>query len=103
MLKLKGLRIDGGNGAQIDRTHFGAVRVLPCRKRLTAANLAEAMRDVVGVEFVGRQGILAAREGEFVRWEEAQQWTFLPTDRAIAAQCLRRNLSPSTLNVTAPQ
>jgi hypothetical protein len=56
----------------------------------------------MGIEFVGRQGIFAACEGEFVCREETQQQTLLPANRAVATQHLRRS-SASSLNVTAPQ
>jgi hypothetical protein len=56
----------------------------------------------MGIEFVGRQGIFAACEGEFVCREETQQQTLLPANRAVATHHLRRS-SASSLNVTAPQ
>jgi hypothetical protein len=34
-------------------------------------NHAEAVRDFVRVELISRQGIFAAREGEFIRRDEA--------------------------------
>src|SRR5271163_3021237 len=55
-----------------------------------------------GIKFVGRQGIFAAREGEFLCREEAQQQTLLPAIEQLQLTAFVGS-SASTLNVTAPQ
>jgi hypothetical protein len=56
----------------------------------------------LGIEFVGRQGIFAACEGEFVCREEAQQQTLLPAIEQLQLTAFVGS-SASSLNVTTPQ
>ncbi len=85
-MDLQRIQHDVRHAAQIDGAHRGAVRRSAVGEGLGAAGPAKLMADLVLIEGVGAEPVLAAAERERADGKERQQQAFAAANRTVAAE-----------------